>query len=352
MAVQRAAIISYRLGGADGVSIEAAKWAAALERLGLAVDLVAGEPADGVTVVTGIGISEDGPVDMDQLERALGAADVVIVENLCSLPLNPMAGKAVASVLHGRPAVLRHHDLAWHRRDTKALGGPPDDPAWRHVTINHLFAEELAQHGIEATVLYNRFDMDPPPGRRAATRQLIGVGEGQLLAVQPTRALPRKNVPGGLALAEALSATYWLTAAAEDGYGDELATILQSAHASVIRGQGPGTMDDVYAAADFVVLPSIWEGFGNPVIESVTHHRPLALGDYPVAAEIRAMGFEFFSSTDPATLRRFLEAPDDDLLERNHVRARARFDLADLPAEIDQVLDLVVPDRARPEGGR
>ncbi|MEI8051113.1 MAG: hypothetical protein WCI12_06730, partial [Actinomycetes bacterium] len=129
--MRRAGIVSYRLGGADGVSIEAEKWAWALERLGFAVHRIAGAgPAGAVEVISGLGIEFDGPVDEAALSRALADLDVVIVENLLSLPLNPAAGVAVASALRHRPAILRHHDLAWHREDTAALGPPPDDDAW------------------------------------------------------------------------------------------------------------------------------------------------------------------------------------------------------------------------------
>ena len=337
--VRRAGIVSYRLGGADGVSIEAEKWAWALERLGFEVHRIAGAGnGDTVEVISGLGIEHDGPVDEAALHRALANLDVVIVENLLSLPLNPAAGIAVASALRHRPAILRHHDLAWHREDTAALGPPPDDDAWRHVAISHLGASELAEHGVSASVLYNRFAMDPPLGNRAKTRAQMGIAATERVVLQPTRALRRKNIPLGLHLAESLGATYWLTAAAEDGFGAELESIVNDATTKVLRGQGPGTMDDVYAAADVVVLPSTWEGFGNPVIESVTHHRPLALARYPVANELFDLGFAFFDPHSPDDLHKWLIAPDLGLLGRNHAIARQHFDIEELPGEIARLL--------------
>jgi len=331
-------IISYRLRGVDGVSVEAEKWAWAVEQLGHQVRRIAGAPGEGVRVVEGLGIEPAEHVDAAGLDQALAGVDVAVVENLCSLPLNPEATRAVAEALRGRPAVLRHHDLPWHRSDTTSFGPPPSDPAWRHVTINLTHAAELAAVGIDALVLYNRFDIDPPQGDRASTRAALGFGEGERVVLQPTRALRRKNVPGGLALAEALGATYWLTAAAEDGYGAELAAVLAGSTVPVLRGQGPGTIHDAYAACDLVVLPSTWEGFGNPVIESVTHHRPLALGSYPVAREIREMGFDFLSPDDPDVVRRALDHPDGIVLESNLALARRCFDLADLPGELTPLL--------------
>ncbi len=337
-------IISYRLGGVDGVSVEAEKWARAFARLGFEVTRIAGSGSTGssgppIELVAGLGIDDTGPVDIDALRRALDGLDVVVVENLCSLPLNPNAGEAVATALRGRPAIMRHHDLAWHREDTSRLSGPPDDPAWIHATINKRNVSELAERGIAATCLYNRFEMEPSLGDRDATRRALGISANTFLVLQPTRALPRKNVPGGLSLAEHLGASYWLTAAAEDGFGPELDRILAGATVPILRGQGPGSIDDAYGASDLVVLPSTWEGFGNPAIEAVTHQRPLALGHYPVAEEIRSFGFAFFDPEDPEPIATWLANPDKEIIEKNLSIARAHFDIDELPQELDALLD-------------
>src|SRR5258708_1834243 len=131
-----AALISFRLGGADGVSVEAAKWAWALQRLGFAVRTVAGQGSadvliEGLAAGEGlVGPCPPPPLDRAALEAARDGVDLVVVENLCSLPLNPAASAAVAGMLRGRPAVLRHHDLPWQR--ARFAGGPPPpvDRSW------------------------------------------------------------------------------------------------------------------------------------------------------------------------------------------------------------------------------
>ena len=79
-----------------------------------------------------------------EVEEACASADLVVVENLCSLPLNPPAAAVVAGVCAGRPALFHHHDLPWQRPHFAHLPPPPDDPAWTHVTINELSRLELA----------------------------------------------------------------------------------------------------------------------------------------------------------------------------------------------------------------
>jgi glycosyltransferase involved in cell wall biosynthesis len=336
--VSTVAILSFRLGGTDGVSVEAAKWAWAAEQLGHQVTTVAGEgPVDHR--LPGLAIDAADPPTAVEVEAVLAGADVVVVENLCSLPLNPAAASVVAAALRGRPAVLHHHDLPWQRPHLADRPGPPDDPAWRHVTINELSRRQLAERGIDATTVYNAFNVDPPPGRREPARAALGLAASDRLVLQPTRALVRKNVAGGLAVAEAAGATYWLLGPAEDGYGAELTRLLAGARCPVRHGAPAGTTAvDAYAACDAVVLPSTWEGFGNPTVESAVHRRPLAVGWYPVARELAAFGFRWFDAADPRSLAGWFDRPDPDVVVQNAAVARDHFSLADLPGRLAGLL--------------
>jgi mannosylglucosylglycerate synthase len=336
--MSKIAVVSFRLGMADGVSTEAAKWAWALGALGHAVFTVAGEGIADV-VVPGLELAATAPPGRDALADALDGADCVVVENVLSLPLNAAAADAVAAELAGRPAVLHHHDLPWQRPRFAHHDGPPTDPAWRHVTINELSAVELAERGIDATVVPNHFDLDPPPGDGPAMRAAIGVRPNATLVVHPVRAIPRKDVGSALRLAEQLGAVYWLVGGPEDGFGPELDRILGSARTGTRLGMPEGfSMADVYAAADVVVLSSTWEGFGNAAIESVAYRRPLARRAYPVMAEIEAHGLHFFDLDAVDELRAFVRRPDEDLLDANLAAARGAYDLSRLPARLGVVL--------------
>lgn len=334
-----AVVLSFRLGGSDGVSIEAAKWTDALEQLGWRVRTVAGDgPVD--VRLPGLAIDAPAPPSQRELTDALAPADLVVVENLCSLPLNPPAAAAVAGVCRGRPALLHHHDLPWQRAHLAHHPPPPDDRAWSHVTINELSRRELAARRIAATTLYNSFAPDPASGDGTALRGALEVDASTRLLLQPTRALARKNVAGGLDVAAAVGGTYWLLGPAEDGYGPELERLLAAARCPVRHGAGGAsyTMADAYAACDAVLLPSSWEGFGNPSVESATHRRPLAIGPYPVAQELSGFGFRWFGLNDADALEGWLDRPDEDLLVHNHQVAATYFNVGDLPARLDAVL--------------
>ncbi len=335
----RVGLVSFRLGGLDGVAIEAAKWANALAELGHQVVTVAGEgPVD--RRLAGLAATADEPPSVHELTDALGDVDLVVVENLVSLPLNVAAREVCYRVLAGRPAILRHHDLAWQRESLAHLEGPRDDPRWVHVTINERSRLELAARGVVATTLYNAFDCDPPLGRRAETRASLGVGDERLLLLA-SRAIARKNVAGAFRLAARLGATLWLLGPPDDGYDDELERLVGAADVEVRRGP-VGSIDDAYAASDLVVVPSFWEGFGNPTLESVTHRRPLAAYPYPVLGELRARGLSFFDLEDVADIESFLDDPDERRYERNLAIARRDFNLANLASRLEALVAAAV----------
>jgi glycosyltransferase involved in cell wall biosynthesis len=346
--------LSYRLGGADGVGVEARKWEWALQELGFDVRRVAGELDDGLrpddTCLPFLAID---PVDEHQPEPgALGAsiagADLVVVENLCSLPINAEASAMAAAVIaeHRGRVVFHHHDLPWQRA---GLPTPPGIPPHRanslHVTINDHSRVQLENRGFDAVTLRNAFNLEPRPGDRAATRAEFGFAPDDLVLLQPTRAIPRKNIPAAIAFAAELAAReparslrVWITGPAEDGYDGVFARLVAESAVPVRVGRAT-TAADAYAAADLILFPSTWEGFGNPIIESIAHRRAIAVGNYPVLDELRAFGVHLLSIDDVPGVQAWLHDPDPEVLERNVDLVRPHCSLADLPQRIALAFD-------------
>jgi glycosyltransferase involved in cell wall biosynthesis len=365
-----ASMVSFRLGGPDGVSVQAATWGRALERLGYSLRRVAGELADGPrpgdVVVPGLAVAAEaapGPAgqrpaapegpNADELHAALAGSAVVVVENMLSLPLHLEAARVLTRVLAELPAetrvLLHHHDFAWQRPETAGITElPPRLSRAVHVTINDFSRRELAERGIQAVTVRNAFHLEAPPGRREETRAALGLGSDVLLVLQPTRAIARKNIPAALQLAEGLAArlhrpvTYWLPGPAEDGYAATLAEVLAGTTVPVIRTH-PGScglaMDDAYAACDLVVFPSTGgEGFGQPVIESVWADRPLAVLSYPALEEILALGFSFLPADDPDAVAEAIRHPDASTSARNRELAEANFSMSALERSLQALL--------------
>lgn len=321
------AFVSFRLQMTDGVSVVARHWQQAMAGLGFDTYTVAGEgPAD--RTVPGLAIDAQMPPSRAEIEAALDGADVVVVANLCTIPLNVAAAAAVAEVLAGRPAVMHHHDPPWQReRFACCTALPVDDPAWRHVTINELTVGEMAERGFAARCIYSGLPTETGEAGRERVRALLGVPGDRLLLAHPVRAIPRKNVAGAIAVAEALDAVYWLWGPAEEGFDAQLRRLLADAGCEVRRGTHGAAVPELYRAADAVVFPSTTEGFGLPPVEAAIHRLPAAVGDYPVAHELAALGFRWFPADDPGPLAGFLDAPDEELLDHNRRLAERHFSL-------------------------
>jgi len=349
MSSPTAALLSFRLGGTDGVSVEARKWEWALQQRGFDTRRIAGELIDELrpddawlpylAIEPEVGVDTDGGA----LSAAIAGADLVVAENLCSLPLNLDAATFVVEVLgawHGR-VLFHHHDLPWERsRFAHLTGFPPARPNSLHVTINDAARQALATRGIEVVTIRNAFDLSVRAGDRVGTRAASGFADEDLVVLQPTRAIPRKEVARGIEFAERLATLvadrdvrFWLTGPAEDGFETELERLLREARVPVTLGRADRAVD-AYAASDIVVLPSSWEGFGNPIIEAMLADRPVAAAPYPVLEELRQLGLSVLPIDHPEVVVEWLVHPDPAVSESNRECLRAHFDLADLPERV------------------
>ena len=102
----------------------------------------------------------------------------------------------------------------------------------------------------------------------------------------------------------------------------------------------PG-IEHAYPAADLVAFPSLWEGFGNPPVEGSLHLRPVAVGNYPTAEELRGLGFRWLDVGRPGEVARWVGKPEEAVLQHNANVARRHLNLEDLPARLAQLMEIV-----------
>ena len=363
-------MVSFRLGGPDGVSVQAATWGRALERLGYSLRRVAGELSDGLrpgdVVVSGLAVAAEaapGPAGQrpaapegpspDELRTALNGSDVVVVENMLSLPLHLEAARVLTACW---PTCLRRSGCCStittspgsDRRPPRSPScrpGSPEPSTSRSTTSPggswRSGASKRSPSGTHSISTFCR-----ACGRRRARHSAWR--RDDVLVLQPTRAIARKNIPAALRLSEGLAARlqrpvrYWLPGPAEDGYAATLAEVLAATTVPVLRTH-PGAlgleMADAYAACDLVVFPSTGgEGFGQPVIESVWADRPLAVLSYPALDEILALGFSFLPADDPDAVASAILQPDAATMARNRELAAAHFSMAALERSLEALL--------------
>ncbi|MGB6057163.1 MAG: glycosyltransferase family 4 protein [Microthrixaceae bacterium] len=354
----RVGFLSFRFGSSDGVSAVARTWMEAFESFGFDVRTITGEPGSDV-FIDGLGLVPPAPdgsdLDrtIDRIRSKVGEAthdlDLVVVENLLTIPINLPAARAVAGALKGRPALIHHHDPPWQRaRFAHITELPATDPSWRHVSINGLLQSELLARGIDSALIYNGFaapDLSDVAGRavlRKQTRDLLDVAEDELLLAHPVRAIERKNIPAAIRTAEQLDGIYWLLGPAEEDYGPELARLLASARCRVVHRRCDGT-DEIYTAADHVLFPSTWEGFGNPPVEAAFQRRTVSVGDYPVGRELRKLGFNWLDSDDLSGISEAIRDPHSEsvrgMLDTNEQVAHAHFSITRMRDSLRRLLE-------------
>ena len=323
------------------MAVVARTWERALHQLGWQTITIAGDsPADyNLDVhVEGLGMAPSPTVDVPTLTTAVEGADLLLCENILSLPLNPAATRAVSNAAASMPTIAHHHDLTWQSERYHHLDYTiPQADHLRHVVINQQSLDEFTQRYIPADLVYNCFDTSASPGNRQTERATHRFEENELVVVHPSRAIARKNIPAAIRLVEQLAGTYWLTGPAENDYEDELANLLRTANCRIVH-QPATNMADMYAASDLVVFPSHWEGFGNPPIEAAIFRRLAAVGAYPVSAELRNLGFVWFDPSDPHLIQQALQSDHQEVLAHNAALAQQHFSFDRLVSDIDALL--------------
>ncbi|MFQ6014119.1 MAG: hypothetical protein ACE5NP_01580 [Anaerolineae bacterium] len=252
------AIISARLYGQDGVSIEARKWEQAFRQLGYEPFLIAGKmpeietphmviPLMSLEHPEVLAIDElafevelDGEGQHALLERIDALAQEIKsqlrqtlveqgvlamnIENALAVPMNLPLGVALHELIleDGVPTVARHHDFYWERErflnsnvaSLLQMTFPPDIPWMAHVTINNRAQQALKQRrGIEARWFANFFDFSSIQafdGYNEDLRQTLGLGSGDLFFLQPTRIVERKCIERSIELIARLREEYGL----------------------------------------------------------------------------------------------------------------------------------------------
>ncbi|HEY7452109.1 MAG TPA: glycosyltransferase family 4 protein [Candidatus Limnocylindria bacterium] len=292
--------------------------------------------------------------------------DALIVENAWAIPMQLPLAVALRSLVDetGVPTIGHHHDYWWERdrfRDCVVPevleeAFPPALPMIRHVSINSLAAASLRERrGIPSVVIPNVFDFGAPRPKprtdvRRELRSELGMGRLGALVVQPTRVVPRKGIELAIELVGRLGdahAVLLITSPAGDEGLDYLVGLERMAERAKVnlryaadrfapdhegRPLGPAhSLTDAYLAADLISYPSLYEGFGNALLEAVFYGKPVVVNRYPVyEADIGPLGFRFVELagevTDAAVedVRVILSDPERRAADADHNFAIAR----------------------------
>jgi len=116
------------------------------------------------------------------------------------------------------------------------------------------------------------------------------------------------------------------------GFGqDERSTVLALAESHGVREQvhpvGYLSVEELaylYRHADMLVFPSLFEGFGIPLVEAMTVGCPIAAANVTSLPEIGGDAAEYFDPTSPAAAAAAIERVLDDARLRDTLRARGR----------------------------
>lgn len=262
------------------------------------------------------------------------AIDLIIPQNVLAIPMHVPMGLAVTNIAsEGLPMIAHHHDFYWERE--RFLKGcaqhyldssfpPKITEKFQHVVINSQAKEFLMQRlGLESTVIPNVFDFENPPSNSDDYgndfRDQFEIEPDEILVLQPTRIVPRKGIELSIELCSRIQKltkknTCLVVShlAGDEGmdYYYQLVDLSERLGVKVIwagerigesrglnsSGEKLYKLWDVYPHANFVTYPSLYEGFGNALLETFYFSKPVLVNRYPVFKDdIEPCGFKVVS---------------------------------------------------------
>ena len=257
--------------------------------------------------------------------------DMLLPQNVLAIPMHVPLGLAVTNLAEeGMPMLAHHHDFSWERSrfdhgcaaDYLQRAFPPAlSDQVLHVVINSRAGRDLLERrGVPSSVVPNVFDFENPPHKPDAYgddfREQLGILPDEILVLQPTRVVPRKGIEYAIELCcrlqEKLGRKVCLVvshAAGDEGF-EYLEELIRLAGQLAVRvmwigervredrgndanGRKCYRLWDVYPHADLVTFPSLYEGFGNALLEAFYFSRPAVVNRYSVYIEdIEPHGFQ------------------------------------------------------------
>jgi len=292
--------------------------------------------------------------------------DILIPQNCLAIPMHLPLGIALTEFLSETrmPAIAHHHDFFWERTRFSVnsvpeyldMSFPPKLSNMRDVVINQEAQEQLAlRKGISSLVIPNVFDFDNPPDSSdeyaSDVRKELGLADDEFFILQPTRVVPRKGIEQAIKLVSLLKDSRCKLVisheAGDEGY-EYLGMLEQLAKEEGVdmrvvadrvgevrhrdsEGRKVYTLWDLYLHADFVTYPSLYEGFGNALLEAIYFRKPVLINRYSIfVRDIEPKGFRlltmdgFVTPSLATKVRRILddEKLREDIVTHNYEVAR------------------------------
>jgi glycosyltransferase involved in cell wall biosynthesis len=188
-------------------------------------------------------------------------------------------------------------------------------------------------------------------------RREIGLEEGDVMLLQPTRIVQRKGIEHAIELVKRLGDSKykliisheagdegydyadWLSEHARDDGVDLrlIATRVAENRNTNANAEKHYPIWDVYPHADFITYPSLYEGFGNAFLEAIYFRKPLLVNRYGVfVRDIEPQAFDlvvmdgFLTKRVVQEVREILENPQrlKQMVERNYEVATRHYSYA------------------------